>query len=106
MMNLSGLIERLILWRIDMDSKFDMTLGALEAIIFDYAAVAFVVGLLVLDRWLGIRRGITLDTILVLIAALSVAAWFAGSRLSHRFAHDASPHKATTSRTIEGNRES
>jgi len=45
-----------------MRTEFDMTMGAIAAILLDYAAVAFVIGLLVLDRWLGIRRGITLDT--------------------------------------------
>ena len=69
---------------------FDMTLGAITAIILDYAAVAFVIGLLLLDRWLGIRRGITLDTLLVLIVALGTLAWFAGSQLRHRLASDAS----------------
>ncbi len=72
-----------------MHTKFDMTLGAIVAMVLDYAAVAFVVGLLLFDRWMGIRRGITLDTILVLIALLGVAAWFAGSRLRQRLAHDA-----------------
>ncbi len=79
-----------------MDSGFEMTLGAVAAIILDYAAVAFVVGLLVLDRYLGIRRGITLDTIFVLIAALSAAAWFAGTRLSHRLTRDRSAHTDIT----------
>jgi hypothetical protein len=73
-----------------MHKDFDMTLGAIAAMVLDYAAVAFVIGLLVFDRWLGIRRGITLDTILVLIAALGVAAWFAGSRLRHRIVDDTS----------------
>jgi hypothetical protein len=67
-----------------------MTLGAIAAIVLDYAAVAFVIGLLVLDRWLGIRRGITLDTLLVLIVAIGVTAWFAGSRLRARLVRDAS----------------
>ncbi len=71
-----------------MHKNLDMTIGAVAAMILDYAAVAFVIGLLVFDRWLGIRRGITLDTILVLIAALSLAAWFAGSRLRHRMVDD------------------
>ena len=61
-----------------------MTFGAIVAIVMDYAAVGFIFGLLVLDRWLGVRRGITLDTLFLLIAALSVAAWFAGSRLNQR----------------------
>ena len=61
-----------------------MTFGAVVAIVMDYAAVGFIFGLLVLDRWLGVRRGITLDTLFLLIAALSVAAWFAGSRLNQR----------------------
>jgi hypothetical protein len=69
---------------------FDMTLGAIAAIILDYAAVAFVFGLLVLDRWLGIRRGITLDTLLMLIVALGTMAWFAGCRLRQRMLGDAS----------------
>ena len=62
-----------------MRTGFDMTFGAIVAIVMDYAAVGFIFGLLVLDRWLGVRRGITLDTLFLLIAALSVAAWFAGS---------------------------
>jgi hypothetical protein len=44
----------------------DVTVGAIAAIILDYAAVALVIGLLVLDRWLGVRRGITLDTLFAL----------------------------------------
>ncbi|MGO9060571.1 MAG: hypothetical protein ACLQU2_24775 [Candidatus Binataceae bacterium] len=67
-----------------MRTRFDMAVGALVAIVMDYAAVAFIFGLLVLDRWLGIRRGVTLDSLFLLIAALSVAAWFAGSRLNQR----------------------
>ncbi len=73
-----------------MSRNFDMTLGAIAAIILDYAAVAFVIGLLVLDRWLGMRRGLTLDTLLLLIAALSAIAWFAGYRLRARLTRDAS----------------
>jgi len=71
-------------------TDFDMTLGAIAAIILDYAAVVFIIGLLMLDRWLGIRRGITLDTLFVLIVALSTAAWFAGVRLGHRITRDPS----------------
>lgn len=71
-----------------MGTRFDMALGAIAAIVMDYAAVAFVIGLLVLDRWLHIRRGITLDTVLVLIVALGAAAWLAGSRLTRRLARD------------------
>jgi hypothetical protein len=71
------------------NTDFDMTLGAIAAMVLDYAAVAVIIGLLVLDRWLGIRRGITLDTMLVLIAALGTLAWFAGTRLRHRLAADA-----------------
>lgn len=67
-----------------MRTRFDMAYGAVVALVMDYAAVAVIIGLLVLDRWLGIRRGVTLDTLFVLIAALSVAAWFAGSRLNRR----------------------
>jgi len=67
-----------------MRTRSDMAFGAVVAIVMDYAAVAFILGLLVLDRWLGIRRGVTLDTLFLLIAALSVAAWFAGSRLNQR----------------------
>jgi hypothetical protein len=70
--------------------NFDMTLGAIAAIILDYAAVAFVIGLLILDRWLGIRRGLALDTLLLLIAALGAIAWFAGYRLRERLTRDAS----------------
>ena len=62
----------------------DMAFGAVAAIILDYAAVAFVIGLLVLDRWLGVRRGITLDTLFGLIVALGMAAWFAGTRFKRR----------------------
>ena len=61
-----------------------MAFGAVAAIILDYAAVAFVIGLLVLDRWLGVRRGITLDTLFGLIVALGMAAWFAGTRFKRR----------------------
>jgi hypothetical protein len=68
--------------------QLDMAFGAVAAIILDYAAVAFVIGLLVLDRWLGIRRGITLDTVFVLVVALTVGVWFAGSRLERRLRRD------------------
>jgi len=67
-----------------MRTRFDMAFGAVAALVMDYAAVAFIFGLLILDRWLGIRRGITLDTLFVLIAGLVAAAWFAGSRLNRR----------------------
>jgi hypothetical protein len=70
-------------------TDFDMTLGAVAAIVLDYAAVAFVIGLL-LDRWLGIRRGITLDTLLVLMVALSAGAWLVGSWFRRHMVHDAS----------------
>jgi hypothetical protein len=71
-----------------MSNDFDMTLGAIGAILLDYAAVAFVIGLLVLDRWLGIRRGITLDTLFVLMAAMGTAAWFVGVRFRrHLLSH-------------------
>jgi len=68
----------------------DMTLGAIAAIILDYVAVAFIIGLLVLDRWLGIRRGITLDILLLLVTALGTIAWLAGCRLRERLTGDAS----------------
>jgi hypothetical protein len=67
-----------------------MKLGAIAAIILDYAAVAFVVGMLVLDRWLGIRSGITLDTLFVLVIGLSVAAWLVGIRFQRHLARDIS----------------
>jgi len=66
----------------------DMTVGAIAAIILDCAAVALVIGLLVLDRWLGVRRGITLDTLFALIVALGVAVWFAGTRFKRRLLRD------------------
>lgn len=69
-----------------------------------YAAVAFVIGLLVLDRWLGIRRGVTLDTLLILIVALSAAAWLAGSRLKRRLANDASARTDITQLRIPAER--
>jgi hypothetical protein len=72
-----------------MRTRFDMAFGAVAALVMDYAAVAFIVGVLILDRWLGIRRGITLDTLFVLITGLVVAAWFAGSRLNRRLARHA-----------------
>ena len=50
-----------------MRTRFDMAFGAVAAMALDYAAVAFIFGLLILDRWLGFRRGITLDTMFVLI---------------------------------------
>lgn len=77
-------------------TDFDMTLGAVGAIILDYAAVAFVIGLLLLDRWLGIRRGITLDTLLVLMVALSAGAWIAGSWFRGHLQHDASARTDVT----------
>jgi hypothetical protein len=45
---------------------------------------------LLLDRWLGIRRGITLDTLLVMMVALSAAAWLAGSWFRRHLSHDPS----------------
>jgi hypothetical protein len=72
-----------------MRTRFDMAFGAVAALVLDYAAVAFIFGLLILDRWLGIRRGITLDTMFVLISGLVVAVWFAGSRLNRRFVQHA-----------------
>ncbi|GEM_PF-6189990 len=61
-----------------------MTLEAVAAMLLDYAAVGFVVGLLVFDRWMGIHRGIVLDTLLMLIVLMSAAVWFAGSRRRRR----------------------
>jgi hypothetical protein len=98
-LNFSAAIERLIYRRLDMLSDFEMTLGAITAVILDYAAVAFVIGLLVLDRWLGVRRGITLDTLLVLIVALSAAAWFAGTRFRRRLLRDPAAHTEITQMT-------
>jgi hypothetical protein len=71
-------------------SQLDMKLGAIAAVILDYAAVAFVVGVLVLDRWLGIRSGIVLDTMFVVVVALAAAAWLAGTRLQGGLARDIS----------------
>jgi hypothetical protein len=69
-----------------------MILGAVAALILDYAAVAAMIALLVLDRWVGIRLGITLDLLLILVIAVVVAdsmiAWLAGSRLDRRLARD------------------
>jgi membrane-bound metal-dependent hydrolase YbcI (DUF457 family) len=79
-------------------TDFDMTLGAVTAIVLDYAAVAFVIGLLLLDRWLGIRRGITLDTLLVLMVALSAGVWVAGSWFRRHLEHNPAAHKRTGSR--------
>jgi hypothetical protein len=70
--------------------QLDMKLGAIAAIILDYAAVAFVVGVLVLDRWSGIRSGIVLDTMFVVVVALATAAWLAGSRFQRHLARDIS----------------
>jgi hypothetical protein len=67
-----------------MRTRFDMAFGAMAALVMDYAAVAFIFGLLILDRSIGIRGGITLDTLFVLIAGLVTAAWFAGARLNRR----------------------
>ena len=71
-------------------TDFDMTLGAIGAIVLDYAAVAFVIALLLLDRWLGMRRGITLDTLFVLMVGLSAGAWLAGSWFRGHLQRDAS----------------
>jgi hypothetical protein len=68
--------------------QLDMAFGAVAAIIIDYAAVAIVIGLLVLDRWLGIRRGVTLDTVFVLVVALTAGVWFAGVRFQRRLRRD------------------
>jgi hypothetical protein len=75
--------------------KLDMKLGAIAAIILDYAALAFVVAMLALDRWSGIRSGIALDTLLVAIIALAAAAWLAGSRLQQRLVRDVSARTDT-----------
>jgi hypothetical protein len=70
--------------------QLDMKLGAIAAIILDFAAVAFVVGVLVLDRWLGMRSGMTLDTVLIVVIVLAAAAWLAGTRFRRRLARDLS----------------
>jgi hypothetical protein len=73
-----------------------MILGAVAALFLDCAAVAAMIALLVLDRWLGIRLSVTLDLLLILVIAVVVAdsiiAWLAGSRLDRRLAHDMSAH--------------
>lgn len=73
-----------------MRPKLEMKLGAIAAITLDYAALAFVVAMLALDRWSGIRSGIALDTLLAVIIALAAAAWLAGFRLQQRLVRDVS----------------
>lgn len=76
----------------------NMILGAIAALILDYAGVAAIIVLLVLDRWLRIRVGLghTLDLLLLVVAAVvvtvSVVAWLAGSRLDRCLARDMSAH--------------
>jgi hypothetical protein len=71
-----------------------MIFGAIAALILDYAAVAVVIGLFALDRWLGIRLSFTLDfplvAVVIIVVALSLLAWRAGARLDHRLDHDIS----------------
>ncbi|MBV8774858.1 MAG: hypothetical protein JO166_21365 [Deltaproteobacteria bacterium] len=61
---------------------------AIASVILDYTAVAAVIGLFALVRWSGITFGRTLDLLLVVVVvvvvALSVVAWFAGSRFDLR----------------------
>ena len=73
-----------------MRPKLDMKLRVMAAIIVDYAALAFVIAMLGLDRWSGIRSGIALDTLLVAIIALAAAAWLAGSRFHQGLVRDMS----------------
>lgn len=69
----------------------DMIFGAIASVILDYTAVAAVIGLFALVRWSGITFGKTLDLMLlvvvVVVVALSVVAWFAGSRFDLRLTH-------------------
>jgi hypothetical protein len=79
-------------------TRHDMIIGAIAAIILDYAAVAAIIVLLGLDRWLRIRLGlgVTLDLLLLVVVAvavtLSMVAWLAGSRFDRRLARDMSAH--------------
>lgn len=67
------------------ESQPHMLFEAMIAMILDYAAVAAVLGLFVLERAVGIRLGSTLDlvllVVLVIVVALSGVAWLAGARL-------------------------
>jgi hypothetical protein len=66
----------------------DTIFGAIASVILDYTAVAAVIGLFALVRWSGITFGRTLDLLLVVVVvvvvALSIVAWFAGSRFDLR----------------------
>jgi len=73
-----------------MRTQLDMIFGAVAAVILDCAAIALVVALLLLDRRLGIRKGITLDTVFVVVVALSCAAWLAGHWFKRRLIRDIS----------------
>jgi hypothetical protein len=75
-------------------TRLDMILGAAAAIILVYTAVASVFSLLALDRWLGIRQGITLDLLLALVVVVCVVAWMAGCKLAQRLARDISASSA------------
>jgi hypothetical protein len=67
-------------------------LGALGilALVTDYAAVALLVGLLLLERHLHFHRGTDLDILLMLIVAFGTLVWLAGFRLNRILARDKS----------------
>jgi hypothetical protein len=60
-----------------------MAMVAIGVFAADLGAVALIAGSLILERWLGVGRGVALDGILLLAAGYGAGAWALG-RLSRR----------------------
>jgi hypothetical protein len=65
-----------------------MILGAVAALILDYAAVAAMIALLALDRWPGVSLDLLLILVIAVVVADSVIAWLVGSRFDRGLARN------------------
>jgi hypothetical protein len=76
---------------------FTMMLFAIATFAADLGAVAITVGALMLERRLGLGRGVALDAILVLITCYGLGAWLLGRALARHFVTGA-PAEASRTR--------
>ncbi|HUA33354.1 MAG TPA: hypothetical protein VMA09_07100 [Candidatus Binataceae bacterium] len=64
---------------------FSMVLFAVAAFAANLIAVAITFGTLILERRLGLGRGVALDAILIMAASYGFGAWLLGRALVRRF---------------------